>query len=408
MKAYIIGLSLFLGLNGFFAGDLLAQMPRPKVDKSNPSTKANAAPEETIYLENPSFEDIPRAGMQPAGWMDCGGLGETPPDVQPYGGFRVTRTPQHGNTYLGLVTRDNGTFEGVAQKLSRPMKAGVAYTFSLQLARSATYESATKKDMFKLYNFDKGVTVRVWAGSTPCDKGELIGQSELIDNTEWKQVEFKFTLTRKDYQFICIEAHYKTPTLLPYNGNLLVDNLSAITPVEKPVEVVAKVEPKVNPTPKPTVTTPSVKTDSPKVRPVVTPTVASVTDKGDFNTNIKTQDLKVGQTFRLQNLYFQADSTHVTRNSERTLNDLYAFLTKNPNIVIEIGGHTNGLPTDEYCDKLSTERAKFVSEFLQKKGVPEPQLQYKGYGKRKPIDTNETELGRSKNQRVEIKILEIK
>lgn len=373
---------------------------------------------EIIYLDNPSFEDIPRAGIPPAGWNDCGQAGETPPDVQPYGGFRVTRTAQDGSTYLGLVTRDNNTWEGVTQRLSKPVRKGVQYTFSLYAARSAVYESATKRDPMRPINFDKAITVRVWAGSSPCDRSEMLGQSEVIDGLDWRWVQFKFTPLRKDYQFITIEAYYKTPTLVPYNGNILLDNASPIeevpqevTPPTPPV-IAATDTPKedtkrINPrsTERPvSTTTPSVKVDTQKT----TPKIVKEESKGDFKADMSTKDLKVGQTFRLQNLYFRADSTNITRNSERTLDELYTFLKKNPNIVVEIGGHTNGLPTHEYCDKLSSDRAKHVADYLINKGTPSQQLQFKGYGKRKPIDSDKTEYGRQRNQRVEVKILEIK
>ncbi|MGB1121726.1 MAG: OmpA family protein, partial [Saprospiraceae bacterium] len=56
------------------------------------------------------------------------------------------------------------------------------------------------------------------------------------------------------------------------------------------------------------------------------------------------------------------------------------------------------------CDRLSTSRAKAVVNYLTNKGIAPSRLSYKGYGKRKPITTNETKAGRAKNQRVEIKI----
>ena len=81
------------------------------------------------------------------------------------------------------------------------------------------------------------------------------------------------------------------------------------------------------------------------------------------------------------------------------------FLDTNEDIVIEIGGHTNGLPEHDYCDRLSTARAQSVAQYLYEKGIPVDRIGYKGYGKRKPVATNSTVDGRRKNQRVEIKIV---
>ena len=103
-----------------------------------------------------------------------------------------------------------------------------------------------------------------------------------------------------------------------------------------------------------------------------------------------------------------ADSTSFTKNSIKALDDLASFLKEHKNIKIEIGGHTNGLPAHDYCDKLSQSRAMNVADYLKSKGLNPEQIQYKGYGKRIPIADNETEQGRRQNQRVEVKILEIK
>ena len=81
--------------------------------------------------------------------------------------------------------------------------------------------------------------------------------------------------------------------------------------------------------------------------------------------------------------------------------------TDNPGSVIEVGGHTNGIPSHEFCDQLSTERAKAVAQFLVDKGLPASRLTYKGYGKRKPVASNNTPDGRARNQRVEIKIVRL-
>lgn len=119
------------------------------------------------------------------------------------------------------------------------------------------------------------------------------------------------------------------------------------------------------------------------------------------------QKLEVGKTLRIDELYFKADSTEVSPESFDVLNEVLSFLQQNPNIVVEIGGHTNTIPSHEYCDKLSTERAKSIATYFYKKGIPVERLSYKGYGKRQPISDSVSLEGRKKNQRVEIKIISI-
>lgn len=117
--------------------------------------------------------------------------------------------------------------------------------------------------------------------------------------------------------------------------------------------------------------------------------------------------LKVGQTLRIEQLYFDADSSEMTVESYAVVDEIYEFLTNNPGVAIEIGGHTNGLPPDEYCDRLSTARAKNIADYLYDKGIPKKRISYKGYGKRQPVASNDTKQGRERNQRVEIKIVSI-
>ena len=361
-----------------------------------------------IYLENPSFEEQPRAGLEPSGWRDCGQSGESPPDIQPYGGFGVTRPAAEGSTYLGLVVRDNKTWEGISQKLSRPLTQGKCQRMSVQLARSERYESATKRDQFRTTNFNKASVLRVWGGRSACDRRQLLYESPVIEHTEWRSYEFRFTPDAA-HTFIIIEAYYKTPTLFHYNGNLLVDALSAIALCEE-APIAAKPEPNINkpnpPTPpKPPVTDtpnkPKPNPEPPKTKPNPEP------PKENFDPSLKANELKIGQSFRLDKLYFQSDSSSISTEAERTLADLIVFLKNNPSVGIEIGGHTNGLPSHEYCDRLSDARAKNVADYLRRNGIARERISHKGYGKRKPIADNETLEGRAKNQRVEITITQL-
>ena len=125
---------------------------------------------------------------------------------------------------------------------------------------------------------------------------------------------------------------------------------------------------------------------------------------------LKTLDIAtiaVGQTIRVDKLYFEADSSTIKPESYAVLEEIYTFLKENDQVNIEIGGHTNSLPEDAYCDRLSTARAKDIAEYLYDKGIPQSRITYKGYGKRQPIATNQTVDGRRRNQRVEIKIVSL-
>ncbi len=124
-----------------------------------------------------------------------------------------------------------------------------------------------------------------------------------------------------------------------------------------------------------------------------------------FIPELQADKITIGQTLRINELYFDADSSIIKTDSYDVLDEVYEFLYKNDKIVIEIGGHTNTIPSHEYCDKLSSERARNVAEYLYNKGLSKDRISFKGYGKRKPISKGKSFSARKKNQRVEVKII---
>ena len=322
----------------------------------------NLYSQEVIRLTNPSFEDIPGHSRPPIGWRDCGAFlfpGESPPDVQPSGSWEVRKPANNGDTYLGMVVRENDTWESVSQQLSGTLKKGKTYTFDLFLCTSEVYMSFTKANRSTESNYTTPAKLRIWGGNSLCSKEVLLAESSLITNNNWKKYYFTFKPT-KNVNYIVLEAFYKTSTLVPYNGNILVDNASNI------VEVI-------------------------KESPV---TVKELTQK-----------VTPGQIIKLDQLYFKADNSSLDKNSHKVLNEVVDFMQRNEAVKIEIGGHTNGVPSVEYCQKLSSARAREVANYIINKGIDKNRVTYKGYGKSKPIASDRTPEGRKKNQRVEIKLL---
>jgi outer membrane protein OmpA-like peptidoglycan-associated protein len=361
-----------------------------------------------ITLANPSFEDLPRHSHPPREWTDCGFPSESPPDIQPDLTFSVSKPAFHGNTYLGLVVRDNDTWESVGQRLSAPMVKGQCYKFSINLARSEMYLSQSRITN-ESANYNTPAKLRIYGGFSPCDKAYLLAESDLIINYRWLEFNFKLK-PQAAYTHILFEAFYQTPTLFPYNGNILLDNASAIAPIpcsanvtEEPRQPAPLVS---TPTPvapnRPQNAQPATQPRSPQQSrpPSTTPARTEPTLAG-----VRREDMRAGQKIRIENLQFQTDSASIKPQSYPVLDNIHRFLVANPDVVVEIGGHTNGLPGHEYADRLSAERAKAVADYLISKGVSRDRIQYRGYGKRYPIDTNDTAEGRRRNQRVEVKII---
>lgn len=364
------------------------------------STAVSQQDTNTIILINPSFEGEPRCCKPPAGWIDCGWKNETPPDIQPAppgfeSFFGVVTKPYHGQTYLGMVTRENDSYERIAQSLSQPLKKGRCYSFSIYLCRSLEYLSKSHADTNTLKPFTTPVVLRISGGDAYCHQKELLAESEPVKNTEWKLYTFEFNL-KSDIQYLELEAFYKTPVLMPYNGNLLLDNASTIKRIKCPNET-----PPISKADKKSKTLP-VKKDENK-----TSANGSVASENKILKDLDKDKIKLGQIIKIEKLYFKSDSSNIDSSSYAVLEEVYDFLVKNPKIKIEIGGHTNSQPTHEYCDKLSASRARSVREYIIKKGITDDRIISKGYGKRQPIATNDTKAGKALNQRVEIKIISV-
>ena len=381
---------------------------------------------DVIELINPSFEDKPHLGnenkygqrSQIRGWYDCSQDDfpyESPPDIHPKNFWNVTVKPFDGQTYLGMVVREQESWESISQHLSTKIKRASCYIATVKLARSDNYLSFTREDVddlnilttkkVKKENFTEPTVLRVWGGAGKCHNKQLLWESPPIDHSDWREYKIQFE-SKFTHSFITLEAYYKTPNLFAYNGHILIDNLTDFK------EYNCKIGPQ---------ELDIVKEDPKKVKPITdekeaktkvnTPTKTEVvTNKKKEEKLIKDLDrnaLKIGQTIEINNLYFAANEAAITNASYAVLNEVYSFMKSYTDVVIEIGGHTNSIPKDEFCDKLSRDRAKSVARYLVAKGIPAARVQFKGYGKRNPIASNENASGRKKNQRVEIKILSL-
>ncbi|MGD8778726.1 MAG: OmpA family protein [Ignavibacteria bacterium] len=120
---------------------------------------------------------------------------------------------------------------------------------------------------------------------------------------------------------------------------------------------------------------------------------------------IEEEKIEVGQTIRLNNIFFEFNKSELLPDSFEELDRVYTFLNDNPTVEIELGGHTDNVGSDEYNKSLSQKRAESVKNYLVGKGIDAAKLVAKGYGETKPIETNDEDWGREKNRRVEFTIL---
>lgn len=94
-----------------------------------------------------------------------------------------------------------------------------------------------------------------------------------------------------------------------------------------------------------------------------------------------------------------------TADSIAILDQAADVLQRNPNVTVQIQGHTDSVGTDAYNMGLSDRRAQIVNEYLLSHGVTASQISgVQGFGESQPIDTNDTKEGRARNRRVELPV----
>ena len=115
--------------------------------------------------------------------------------------------------------------------------------------------------------------------------------------------------------------------------------------------------------------------------------------------------LEVGSTVNLENVLFDRGNAAMLPGSYETLDEVVTLLQENPDLEIEVAGHTDNQGRADLNLALSEERAVAVKEYLVEQGVGAQRITERGYGGTRPLVSNAIEEERSKNRRVEFTIL---
>ena len=133
---------------------------------------------------------------------------------------------------------------------------------------------------------------------------------------------------------------------------------------------------------------------------------AATEEVQQITRSVELDRLQTGLSSVLRNIYFDFDKASFKKSSYDELNKLERLLNENPDIVVEISGHTDNIGNDAYNKRLSQRRANAVVEYVVNKGISKARIQAKGYGEERPLASNDDEeAGRSLNRRVEFKVL---
>jgi outer membrane protein OmpA-like peptidoglycan-associated protein len=137
----------------------------------------------------------------------------------------------------------------------------------------------------------------------------------------------------------------------------------------------------------------------------------------EYEKIIYLKKIKKGESIVLRNIFFDLNKYSLKPESKTELDRLIQLLDDNPELRIEISGHTDSRGSDTYNQSLSEDRSKAVVDYLVAiGGFPRDRFEFKGYGEDKPLYSNEDikklkikediEEAHSLNRRTEFKILE--
>ena len=105
----------------------------------------------------------------------------------------------------------------------------------------------------------------------------------------------------------------------------------------------------------------------------------------------------------LKNVNFEWDKWDIKPQFFDELAEVVFILRRQPNLKIEIQGHTDNTGSRAHNQELSEKRAKSVQNYLIRQGIQMKRLRTAGFGTSRPVDSNNTPSGRANNRRVEFK-----
>ncbi len=247
----------------------------------------------------------------------------------------------------------------------------------------------------------------VYIEVTDVETGEIVGSYTPNSKTG----KYLFILTPgRTYHVLC-----ETEGFEPYEEDITVDENSAYKKIQRPImlkPIVFVVDDNSND--ENDSTDDSSNNDTTDNNDKSGDTDNNTSDDTDNNQNDDNNDNIVDDTnsdsnndateMTIENVFFGFDE-HTTNLFYNTLDKLANYLIHDPVSVVEIGGHTDAQGDDYYNILLSNKRAKFVKDYLLKKGVKESCMNIKGYGETQLIAIDYAPFTRKYNRRVEFKVI---
>ncbi|MGB3007546.1 MAG: OmpA family protein [Chitinophagaceae bacterium] len=117
---------------------------------------------------------------------------------------------------------------------------------------------------------------------------------------------------------------------------------------------------------------------------------------------IVTEEVKKKVNLASKNILFVTGSAKLQKSSFKGLNEVVNILLENPDMQLQIDGHTDNVGSEEMNQTLSDNRTKTVKDYILSKGIDENRIKAEGHGELQPIADNKNAAGRQLNRRVEL------
>ncbi|MBL7856616.1 MAG: PD40 domain-containing protein [Cyclobacteriaceae bacterium] len=126
----------------------------------------------------------------------------------------------------------------------------------------------------------------------------------------------------------------------------------------------------------------------------------------EIDTHIIMVKAEVGSKVVLKNIFFDIGKSDLKQESIAEVEKIKSLLISNPELKVQINGHTDNTGNAVTNKTLSLKRATSVIDYLSSNGITASRLSAKGYGSERPIVSNDDEMGgREINRRTEIEII---
>src|SRR6185369_8754416 len=117
---------------------------------------------------------------------------------------------------------------------------------------------------------------------------------------------------------------------------------------------------------------------------------------------LETRDTARGLIVNMSDVLFDTGQYTLRPGAREKLAKVTGVFLSHPGLRLEIEGHTDSVGGDDYNQKLSENRAKAVRDYMVQQGISASTIVVKGFGKTKPVASNDNAAGRQRNRRVEL------